>query len=302
MAAATATANVNPNCAEARLGPFYWEIGDKDGALVSGTVGSGIGASTAINIASASKWLYSTYVVQKVGSRTQDVSYLNFTSGYSNFGAPLCQGDTVTVASCLSGHDELVTSSVGKFDYDSGHMQHHAAIVMTGLSGMNSTALTTELLGTTGLSGFVYAQPLLAGGLVASANDYTGFLRKILKGELVIASLLGSNKVCTQPKPLAPRATCTSAVNTPIPDESWNYSLGHWVEDDPIFGDHAFSSAGAFGFYPWVDSTKTHYGVLSRLATTTEDHAGYHSAECGRLIRQAYRTGVAVPTATTPTP
>lgn len=181
-----------------------------------------------------------------------------------------------------------------KFAYDSGHMQHHAALVMAGLADKNNVALTTELLNTTGLTGFSYAQVLLAGGLVASANDYSGFLRRILNNQLVMASALGTHKVCTNP------ASCATAVNSPIPNESWNYSLGHWVEDDPTYGDHAFSSAGAFGFYPWIDSTKTQYGILARL-TSLESNAGYHSAQCGRLIRQAYRTGVAV-TATTPTP
>jgi len=31
-------------------------------------------------------------------------------------------------------------------------------------------------------------------------------------------------------------------------------------------GDGAFSSPGAFGFYPWIDRTKTNYGVLARSA------------------------------------
>ena len=87
-------------------------------------------------------------------------------------------------------------------------------------------------------------------------------------------------------------ATCTSAVSTPVPStESWHYSLGHWVEDDPAVGDGAFSSAGAFGFYPWVDASKTYYGVLARedlLGTGM----GVESARCGRLIRKAWMTGV----------
>ena len=58
-----------------------------------------------------------------------------------------------------------------------------------------------------------------------------------------------------------------TAANTPVPStESWHYSIGHWVEDDPAVGDGAFSSAGAFGFYPWIDASKTYYGVLAREA------------------------------------
>ena len=92
-----------------------------------------------------------------------------------------------------------------------------------------------------------------------------------------------------------------TAIATPIDAESWNYSLGHWVEDDPVVGDHAFSSAGALGFYPWIDRTKTLYGILSRRSDGLEGNAGYNSARCGRLIRQAWVTGVAV-TSGAPTP
>ena len=77
---------------------------------------------------------------------------------------------------------------------------------------------------------------------------------------------------------------------TPIPlNETWHYSLGHWVEDDPAVGDGAFSSAGAFGFYPWVDAGRQFYGVLARSAAD----GGQPSMECGRLIRRAWLDGLA---------
>ena len=60
QAAATTAAN-NSSCVAVK--PFYWEIGDKAGLLASGSVnfiGSLLSytASTVVNIASASKWLY----------------------------------------------------------------------------------------------------------------------------------------------------------------------------------------------------------------------------------------------------
>ncbi len=84
--AATQTAyrNLACNCGALPEG-FYWEIGDRNGSLASGTV-SGTSTPTAsqlIAIASSSKWVYSTYVLQKQGSvRTSDVPFLHFTSGY----------------------------------------------------------------------------------------------------------------------------------------------------------------------------------------------------------------------------
>lgn len=85
IAAATQTANTNPACSITALPEgFYWEIGDRNGLRASGSVvGNRTPAPTeVIAIASASKWLYSTYVLQKVGSvRQSDVPFLNFTSG-----------------------------------------------------------------------------------------------------------------------------------------------------------------------------------------------------------------------------
>jgi hypothetical protein len=75
----------------------------------------------------------------------------------------------------------------------------------------------------------------------------------------------------------------------PIPEsESWHYSIGHWVEDDPVVGDGAFSSPGAFGFYPWVNATRSNYGILARKV----DGGWYASAQCGRQIRKAWVTAV----------
>ena len=65
----------------------------------------------------------------------------------------------------------------------------------------------------------------------------------------------------------------------------------HWVETDPLVGDGAFSSAGAFGFYPWVDAGKRFYGIVARQSLLSG--SGFDSAFCGRLIRKAWLTGVA---------
>ena len=121
---------------------------------------------------------------------------------------------------------------------------------------------------------------------MSSAEDYAPYLRKLLAGSLRMAAALGTNPVCTNP------TTCArQAVYTPIPiNESWHYSTGHWVEDDPVVGDGAFSSPGAFGFYPWVDASKTWYGVLARRDSSG---GGVDSVYCGRLIRKAWVSGVA---------
>ena len=75
-----------------------------------------------------------------------------------------------------------------------------------------------------------------AGGRVSSVADHAHFLHSILDGELQVGQLLGTRKVCTNPK-----TSPAGALKTPIPrKETWHKSIGHWVEDDPNAGDGAF--------------------------------------------------------------
>jgi hypothetical protein len=295
-AAATATAENNPKCSLATLGGYYWEIGDAGGVKVSGAIGGSLAPtrSTRLWVFSASKWLYAASVVQRRGVQASDVPYLNFTSGYSEFGnAPVClTGDSVN--ECLVGRDGFDAGNVGRFAYDSGHMQRHAADVM-GLGAADNAALAASLTSALGDLGFAYRVPQLAAGVETTAAGYAAFLQKLLRGELALAASLGANNVCTNPL----QGGCNAARGVDISaDENLNYSLGHWVEDDSRFGDGAFSSAGGGGFYPWIDRDRTVYGLIAR-ERATESSAGYHSLECGRLIRKAWLTGVQV---TTPTP
>jgi hypothetical protein len=285
IAAATSTADNNAECNAIR--PFYWELGDRSAKLASGSVGgTTYTATTAMAIASSSKWIYSAYVLERqAGAPTaNDVRFLTFVSGYASFRSLSCT-TAATVDACLDAgnNGQYTPASDGRFDYGGGHMQRHAHDL--GLGGLGNAGLASEVQSQIGDFGFIYSEPQPAGGVFTTADAYSAFLRKVLAGNLKIAAKLGSQKVCTNP------ATCATADYTPIPAaESWHYSLGHWVEDDPVVGDGAFSSAGAFGFYPWIDASKTWYGVIARMNL----QGGYESARCGRLIRKAWVTGMAV--------
>jgi hypothetical protein len=193
----------------------------------------------------------------------------------------------------------------------------HAGTIM-GLGSDTTTGLTAAIepvleQGAT-FGNFDYQQDDMAGGIATDASDYAIFLRNILAGRLLISTMLTADAVCTNP------ATCSTAKYSPIDtnsdgslvsNESWHYALGHWIEDDPTpqpdgttLGDGAFSSPGAFGFYPWIDASQTYYGVLAREAasTPTTGSAYYNSAQCGRMIRKAYLTGQAQLSAPTEPP
>ncbi len=289
--AAKNTAQSDGNtCTEVR--PFYWEIGNGDQRLTGGSVNSMedstvYGASTVLNFGSASKWLYGAYVLEhNTGALSPiDIQMLTLRSGYTNLTD--CYPNQ-TVESCFryQDNDEYHSDNVGKFYYDGGHMQAHAMLL--GLSSLSRKKLATEISSRLGTEISIgYSIPLLSGGARGSTTAYASVLRKMIRGDLQIGSELGSDPVCTNPVTCLPG----EAINTPTPpDESWHYSIGHWIEDDPETGDGSFSSPGTMGFYPWISSDRNLYGIVAR---EVDSGNWFGSVQCGRLIRQAWQIGVA---------
>ncbi len=291
--AAKITADKGKTCRPAR--PFYWEIGDAGKTLASGRVGvRAPQADTLLPVASASKWIYAAYVAElRAGKLSdEDIEFLTMRSGYTRFKRCL-SSDTVDTCLQTLANGKPDAATKGKFFYNGGHMQKHAGLI--GLGDLDNRALAAQMRKVLGTSVPVsYNQPQLAGGVVSSADAYADFLRKLLGGKLALSSMLGSHAVCTNP------ANCEQAASTPAPARtSWHYSLGHWVEDDPQTGDGAFSSAGLFGFYPWIDASRSYYGIIARsslLGTLLRGEGvrpALESAECGRQIRRAWETGTA---------
>lgn len=266
--AATLTAEARPPrdyCAN--IGPYYWEIGNATSVLASGSANCTstecYDRGSVMSIASASKWLYGAYVAQTKTITPADVSMLQMTAGYVDF-AMCTQFQTVGKCAIAGSNDLITPAAIGKFSYGGGHMQMHAA---TGpLAAMNAAALGAAMSSALGVE-VAYQQPQLAGGAVMNAAGYAQFLRRLMTGGLTLP--LGAHQICTDP------ATCPTALKSPT-REPWNYSLGHWVELDGTF-----SSAGAFGFYPWISADKKLYGIVA----TTSAPSGWASAQCGRQIR-----------------
>lgn len=315
--AATSTAANNAACTS--ITPFYWEIGDANGLLASGSGGDNSAApptsTTAMPVASASKWVFGIYVVEKQSGAlsASDIQFLNFQSGYINLNA--CSSLS-TVASCLSETGSLggtttngdhFSAADGRFFYNGGHMQVLASTSSVGLGPDHNGALATDVESIVGFDvTLAYVDPQLAGGIGTTPARYAQFLRNLLGGTRYphMWSALGTNAVCTHTNSTDCPSALFSPVNQSAPgpvndvgDEQWHYSLGHWVEDDPSVGDGAFSSPGRFGFYPWIDKSKTYYGMLARYDTVNVGNpdpkkASYiTSVFCGRLIRKAWELG-----------
>lgn len=301
------------NAACTAIQPFYWEIGNGDARLASGSStqagGTPLTAATKLPIASASKWIYGIYVVQRRGGAAnltaEDINFLNFTSGYTYMDTSVSRATCSAPASgpnsinyCLT----LPSSTPGKtyashdpdtdglFFYNSGHEENHAGQLQPEINDLDASLLGDAIVAGIGVNGITlqYNQPLLAGGIYASANDYAPILRAIVGGRLGMRDALGTHAVC------AWVGTGCDAVRSPAVTVQWHYSIAHWVEDDPATGDGAFSSPGAFGFYPWIEANRRFYGVISRFAGSSDElQSGLASSRCGRELRAAWETGTA---------
>ncbi len=277
-------------------------------------------------IASATKWVYATYAAEKkavLGANgsyeipKQYVPFLNFTSGYTNMQSGDCPAnETPTVKDCMNRQNGTVTNGtinpkdIGYFKYNGGHMQVFGGGGDPSIGDANGDALSTsKVLGNSVTSTFKahnvnaamsFVSPMPESGILTSAQNYAILLQGIIRNDspLVMKSLL-------KPAASDPYAICTSVTDktcvdangqrlshgTPVPISlSWHYGIGHWIESDPVTGDGSYSSAGGYGFYPWIDATKTYYGIVSRL-DNSPGQQGFRSALCGASIRKAFMTG-----------
>lgn len=297
VAAAIATAQNNSNCSV--IAPFYWEIGDQNSIRASGKTGDGsVARTTRMPIGSASKWLFGIYVIQKLNGvlSEADRRLLRMTSGFTSFSTPSCMDNAVTsVQECFDAANNSRYNPLkdGLFSYGGGHFQKLA--VDLGLGPLRNSTLAADFKSQFGSDvDLTFTSPQLAGGMAASAGGFALILQRVLSGQLIMKNFLGSDPICTLP------SACPQASNSPVP-ENFHYSYGHWVEDSPESGDGSFNSSGVFGFYPWIDASKTYYGVVARYKTSAptgddignEIGEGWNSYLCGRLIRKAYFSGQA---------
>lgn len=295
--AATSTAINHATCKA--LPNFYWEIGGRNGRLASGTRGLlPPKATSSMPIYSASKWLFGAYVYQRRSGLLSEgeTRLLNLSSG--NTGTATCLAPQ-SVSSCRNSMGAFNPLAVGSFHYGPAH--HQQLAVDLGLGSQSRTQLASSLRAVLGSDiALSYDHTTLASGAQMTPTAYALFLRKILDGRLRLGEALGASAVCTYTSASSTetgRTRCAKSSYSPTDganhtlNEQWDYSLGHWVETDPLTGDGAFSSAGYAGFYPWIDATQSYYGVLAR--NQAANAASRDSILCGRQIRKAWMTGIA---------
>jgi hypothetical protein len=300
----------------------------------SAVTGTNYTRSTSLLIASASKWLSGSYYSEVTAIQSNGqwglpaayVPFLNFTSGYDNM-TENCPGlTTPTVQDCLNHQNGLGASAVpngtrtpgdvGHFYYNSGHLEVFEAgadpAVSSAIGGANDNdaGLAATLMGALSARNVIvnlsFEAPVMAGGINTTAADYAEFLKGLIRtsNPLIMSNFLRPTAkdpyaVCTNPSD----PTCVDANGqplaryAPVPSNiSWHYSITHWIEDDPATGDGSYSSPGKFGFYPWIDASKTYYGILARYddnpVLVPQNAPYYKSAVCGANIRKAFMLGM----------
>lgn len=195
-----------------------------------------------------------------------------FTSGFNGTSEqPSCIGNAAfTLRGCVQQiHDAGLDSAPDQsFNYGNAHMQI-AALAMVGREGKSIDAIMRErLLAPLGVSGETrYTlgagdNPTYSGGMRSTGEDYARVLTAILRGDLFadragfLADRVGSRPVATVPPAISGNAL------------AWRYGWGFWKEcDGPAYvptcdSAPVISSAGAFGFTPWIDFDKGYWAIL----------------------------------------
>lgn len=293
--AAVDTANTSPDCTS--LGDFYWEAGNGAGKQFGFSRGSSVTETTVMQLASASKWLYASAYVQSKGYENLSAAEkqrLNFTSGYLEGAGrmTICGDAGTTVAECYGPSYKNVSYrplQTGRFYYDGGHMQKLALDDMGQRTGMGLASVMDWLNGQLGTSlPETPSAVAVAGGFRGSAEHYRLFLQKLLNAQYAMSVLLDADAVPAWPGG-------PGVAYTPAPEGlEFHYGLGHWIERELVNGTWTVvghSSAGAFGFYPWVNAGRSQYMLLARSRWSLSGREGDMSRVCAHQILKAYETG-----------
>lgn len=209
---------------------------------------------------------------------------LSFTSGLDREAVcTLLAG--ITLADCVTSISQqpLVAAPGARFDYGSTHLHVAArmAEVATGQSWneLFATQLKSPLaLTSPDLAWFTAprqalgtSNPLIAGGLRATMNEYARFLALDFNRGLHLGNpLIGSALFTAQASEPYPNA---AIGNSPFANAGidFHYGLAAWLECPPPSANCAvLSSPGAFGFTPWFDRDGGYYAILGMEVTESQ--------------------------------
>ncbi|MGH8175602.1 MAG: serine hydrolase [Steroidobacter sp.] len=210
---------------------------------------------------------------------------LSFTSGLDPSHACILQA-TITLAECVDriAMTDLIAAPGTRFDYGSTHLHVAARMAEVVVGESWNEIFAAELRRPLGLppdlAYYTHPQqangvtnPLIAGGLRTSMNDYARLLQFVFdKGRWQETALLAPEVFDEQAVELYPDAV---VGNSPAQNSGFDfrYGLTAWLEcDAPATGCATVSSPGGFGFTPWIDRGAGYFAILGM--EYTENSAG----------------------------
>lgn len=197
---------------------------------------------------------------------------LSFTSGLVN--EPLCINQpNANFAACVR-QIAVANAANGKvpgaeFDYGPSHMQVAGLMAMRAADVTSWRELFLQFKQDTGLfPNAAYdlpsiSNPRLAGGMHWQAQEYAAFLKAFQFGTL----LSEGTKTLMMTDQIADAALGNIPTVEGI-DQEWHYGFGIWLEcpsaafDCPVIS--YYSSPGAYGAYPFINTEQRFFGVLAR--------------------------------------
>lgn len=195
-----------------------------------------------------------------------------FTSGFNGTAEqPSCIGSIAfTLRSCVRDiHDGGPDSPPDQsFNYGNEHMQIAALMMVQARGRSVDTIMRERLFDRLGVSAETrYTlgagdNPTYSGGMRSTGEDYARVLTAVLKGDL-FADRPGflADRVASRPVATVPPAISGNRL-------AWHYGWGFWKEcASPTYvpscdANPVISSAGAFGFTPWIDINRRYWAVI----------------------------------------
>lgn len=199
---------------------------------------------------------------------------LAFTSGLVE--APECiSNPLITLRDCveqlavLNANDEFTSPAGSVFFYGPMHMQVAGLMTIEALALESWDQVFDLFRNTTNLfAGASYdfpslRNPRLAGGMNWTGQEYLGFLRALVQGDV----LSQASREAMFTDQLVDATIGFSASQASL-GEDWHYGMGVWLEcAQPVYNcseAERYSSAGAFGGYPFIDFQQQVFGILAR--------------------------------------
>lgn len=309
----------------AAVGPFGLAIYGGDDRLLFQRMYGDFAPDRRVAVASASKWVSGLTLLRLISDgrlsleRTTGQALgwsgaraaitlrhlLSFTSGLPPDAT--CTANPLTrLADCVAQIEQLalVAAPGARFDYGSTHLAVAARMAEVAMGKTWNEIFSEQLRAPLGLPAAVtyytlpnqalgMQNPLVAGGLLASMDEYATFMGLLFRrGTLGGQRLIRDDLFTEQARAPYPAAVIGESPMRQV-GYSYLYGLTAWLEcETPAAGCAVISSPGAFGWTPWIDREAGYYAILGTLNTGSGGKVVKASVDAAQALKPAIRAAL----------